>query len=278
MRIFVTGATGFVGGNVARDLAALGHAVVPGRRPSLTLEAPTIPEAVDAVVHCAAIASVAACDADPARAESINVTGSRTLAEEAARRGIPLVLTSTDLVFDGGAAPYGEDAPTSAPTLYGQTKARAERAVLDADPGHVVLRLALVVGAHDGAPGGFLAWLVDALRTRRPTALYTNQVRAPLFVGDVAPVAHAAVTRRLAGGVYHLASERGVTREDVGRAVARAFALPDDAIVPTALDRGPTLPALDDCTLDASKVRRALGIAFTPLDQALARVRAALSG
>lgn len=272
MRIFVTGATGLVGENVARDLEARGHAVVRATRDTFALEAPSLPADVDAVVHCAAIATVKDCDADPVRAQRLNVDATRALATESARRGIPLVFTSTDLVFDGGAAPYDEDAPPCPPTLYGRTKAAAERAVLDASPAHVVLRLALVVGAHRGRPGGFLAWLVDGLRARRPTPLYVNQIRAPLFAGDVAPVVDDALHGARAGGVYHLASATGLTREAIGRAVARAFGLDEAAIVPTHLERGPELPSIDDCTLRTTK----LGARFAPLDVALDRVGSAL--
>jgi len=270
VRIFVTGATGFVGENVARDLAARGHEVIGATRETFMLEAPTIPD-VEAVVHCAAIATVKDCEADPARAVRLNVDATRTLAREAARRGIPLVFTSTDLVFDGGDAPYAEDAPTSAPTLYGRTKADAERAVLEASADHAVLRLALVVGAHGGAPGGFLRWLVQGLRDRVRLPLYVNQRRAPLYAADIAPVVELVVDRRL-GGIHHLASERSLTREAIGRSAARAFDLPDDAIVPTTLDRGPDLPSVDDCALD-TRALRARGVTFTPLETALAFVR-----
>lgn len=272
MRVFVTGATGFVGENVARDLAARGHEVIAARRPDFVLEAPVIPAGVEAVVHCAALARVGDCERDPAAAERLNVDATRALALESAERAIPLVFTSTDLVFDGGAPPYDEEAPTSAPTVYGQTKVRAERAVLEADPRNVVLRLALVVGAHGGRPGGFLAWLVDGLARAEPLTLYENQRRAPLFVGDLAPVVEAALTGRLAGGVYHLASEPGVSREEIGHAVARAFRLPSGAIRGARLERGPGLPEVDDCTLRTTKIARAIGVSFTPLEAALARV------
>lgn len=267
----MTGATGFVGENVARDLGARGHEVIGATRETFALEAPTVPEGVEAVVHCAAIASVRACEADPERAERLNVEATQTLAIEARRRGIPLVFASTDLVFDGGAAPYEEDARPRPATVYGATKARAEAAVLEADARHAVVRLALVVGAHRGRPGGFLSWLVEALEARRPVPLFTNQLRAPLAVGDIGPAIDAVLARRL-GGVHHLASERGLTRDAIGRAVARALDLPGETIVPTRLDRGPALPPIDDCTLSTGATRRALGITFTPLDEALLRL------
>ncbi|MFO0682580.1 MAG: sugar nucleotide-binding protein [Sandaracinus sp.] len=288
MRILVTGGTGFVGANVARDLARSGHEVIATRHARapvaipgvawepLSLETPALPAHVEAVVHCAAIATVSACEADPARAERVNVEGTRRLALETAARGIPFVLASTDLVFDGSAPPYAErDVPTPA-SIYAHTKARAERAALEAHPHAHVLRLALVVGAHLDRAGGFLAWTLDALREGRALPLYTSQRRTPLFVGDVANVAEAACARRLAPGIYHLASEQTFTREEIGRLVARTFGLPEDAIVPTPFTRAGTL-VTDDTTLRIDALRAAIGFSPTPLAEALSRVRRSLA-
>lgn len=288
MRVLVTGGTGFVGANVAADLARRGHAVRAThhtRSPSalegvswapLSLESPSLPADVDAVVHCAAIATVRACDDDPARAERVNVDATRQLAAAAAARGIPFVLASTDLVFDGSAPPYAESDPPTPASTYAATKARAERAAIEARAGAVVLRLALVVGAHGERAGGFLAWTLEALRARRPLPLYTTQRRTPLYVGDVAAVAEAACTGRLAPGTYHLASDRAFSREEIGRLVARTFALSDDVIVPTPFTRGGAVVA-DDTTLRIDALRAAIGFSPTPLEVALERVRAAIT-
>jgi nucleoside-diphosphate-sugar epimerase len=116
-RYFVTGATGFVGGRVARALRSAGHQVVtivrdPARatelgalgveihraditeRPSLT--APM--RGVDGVFHLAAWYKVGARDIRPA--EKINVEGTRNVLETMRELGVPKgVYTSTLAVF-----------------------------------------------------------------------------------------------------------------------------------------------------------------------------------
>ena len=58
------------------------------------------------IVHCAAVSTLAAAQADPALARRVNVEATRLLAELAAQ--IPFVFFSTDLVFDGRKGNYAE--------------------------------------------------------------------------------------------------------------------------------------------------------------------------
>jgi nucleoside-diphosphate-sugar epimerase len=117
MKYFVTGATGFIGGRVARQLLAAGHEVsMLARTPSAahelvargvkahtgditdkeSLRAPMT--GVDGVFHIAAWYKIGARDVTPA--EAINVGGTRNVLEMMRELGIPKgVYTSTLTVF-----------------------------------------------------------------------------------------------------------------------------------------------------------------------------------
>src|SRR5262249_22452752 len=115
-----------------------------------------------AVIHAAALASVADCFRDPPRAARINTAATEHLARLSAAAGIRLVLVSTDLVFDGEHAPYTENAAPSPLSVYGRTKADAEQAAL-AWPGHVVARVSLLYGPSLSGKAGFFDLQVGAL-------------------------------------------------------------------------------------------------------------------
>jgi len=171
MRVLVTGASGLLGGAVARAVAAAGHEVrtfqrrpsgIPGiadSRGSVTDPA-AVADAVrgmDAVVHLAAKVSLAG---DPAEFERVNVGGTRNMLAAASRleSGEPVrfVQVSSPSVAHSGASIMGDGAlpadPGAARGDYARTKAEAELLALAADSTRlsvVAIRPHLVWGPGD---------------------------------------------------------------------------------------------------------------------------------
>ncbi|HEX5052765.1 MAG TPA: sugar nucleotide-binding protein [Planctomycetota bacterium] len=190
LRILVTGATGFLGPHAVAALRGAGHVVVTAARTAgdaaVDLCAPGMVAAVaqalapDVVLHLAAMARLADCEREPERAARTNAW----LPEQfAARFGSRLLHVSTDLVFDGRAAPYDEASPVAPLSVYGCSKAEGDERVR-ARGGRVV-RLPLLFGP-DAAGRGATAALRAAQAAGRPSALYTNEYRTPLHAADAA--------------------------------------------------------------------------------------------
>ena len=203
MRVFVTGASGFIGGAIVRQLAPRHTLLTMSRSPAgddavrklgaeavrcdlLTLVPGQLP-ACDAVVHCAAWVEPWGTREDYERA---NVEGTeRVLAAAKAAGARRFVHMSTEAVLWRGqhlrdvdeTHPY----PTSTPYLYAETKAEAERRVVAANtPGFetIVLRPRFVWGpgdrtlvpeAKEMVERGVFVWL-DGGRARTSTTHVAN--------------------------------------------------------------------------------------------------------
>jgi dihydroflavonol-4-reductase len=153
VRVYVSGATGFVGGHVAQVLREQG-ADVRDERVDL-LDPPALELAVegcDAVVHVAALYSY---DADPGEIERVNVAGTRNVLDAAARQGVSRVLFTSTAGTCGpvsGRSASEEDEPPAweLAVPYKRTKLAAE--VLAREAGAVIVNPTTPVGPGDGKP------------------------------------------------------------------------------------------------------------------------------
>ena len=163
MLIAVTGASGFVGGCIARALAANGHRVTSyGRRPLAAVRSslpdyhawdiargPIAASHVDAVIHCAAM--VGDWGAGGAY-HAVNVRGTHAVLESFASADRFIHVSTTSVYSDDvPVVNVDEDAPIGdcAHSAYGRSKAEAERVLLTAGRPVIVLRPHVVYGPGD---------------------------------------------------------------------------------------------------------------------------------
>jgi len=262
-RLLVTGGSGYLGGEVVRRAAPAGwEAVGTSFRASgglhLDVRDPQAVAAVvaevrpDAVVHTAYVQ-------DGPDARATNVDGSANVAAAAARAGARLVHISTDLVFAGDAGrPYREDDAAEPVIDYGRAKAAAERMVAAADPGAVLVRTSLIYGGE--ALSGHERRILDVVDGRADLAFFTDELRCPVRVGDLAD-ALLVLARTPAAGPLHLAGAEGVSRHEFACLVASAHGRRSDHLrTTTSAEVAPERPR--DCRLDCGRARELLGIAL----------------
>jgi dTDP-4-dehydrorhamnose reductase len=288
MRVLVTGASGLLGGRLATLLSetydvtgGVGRGEAPPGISPLHIELPggrgleRVLDAArpDAVLHSAAIADPDRCERSPDEARAVNVLGSRAIAGYCARRGLPLVAISTDLVFAGDAAPYREEAPPRPIQVYGLTKALAEEEILGAHPGAAVARVSLVVGRGHGGRRTATEQIARGLASGNRLRLYTDQFRTPIDDRSIASAVAALLERRI-GGRFHLGGALRMSRLEIGLAVAAFLGLPESLLEGVRSDASPQ-GALrpKDVTLDSTRTREALGWEPRPLEMALAEGR-----
>lgn len=288
--LLVTGAAGFLGDALCRELLSRGRRVVGTSRDGAGAPEGVEPARLElsdgglagaelvrrlrpaAVVHLAAMADADACARDPAGAQRVNAEATGALARAAAEVGARFVYTSTDLVFDGTRAPYGEDDPPSPLGPYMATKAAGEGEALAASPSALVVRVALLYGRGRGRRGCFTDQLVRRLSAGDEVRLFTDQRRTPLLVDDAATFL-ALLLERGAVGRVHLAGPERVSRYEHGLAIARALGLDATRCVPSRMADQPALsPRPADVSLRIDRLVELCGRAPAGVKEACARL------
>jgi dTDP-4-dehydrorhamnose reductase len=255
VKLLVTGGAGYLGSELCRQAVDRGFDVLATRfrtpppygtavhldvRDAAAAERVLMRHGPEVVVHTAYVQD------GPAMAETI-VRGSHAIAVAAHRSGARLIQLSTDLVFDGEqGAPYTEEAEPRPVMAYGAAKLEAERLVLRAHPGALLVRTSLLYGK----PGG----PQEALALQDGAELYTDEIRCPTLVDEL-----AAALLVLAGlgvsGPLHVAAPEAVSRYEFARLLRAAAGADPDGVRSAQSPRG---RRARNVALDSSKAARQL--------------------
>jgi dTDP-4-dehydrorhamnose reductase len=182
----------------------------------------------DAIIHTAAATPALGQPVAEETFWQVNVMGTLALARWAVDAGSRLVHVSSDAVFGGREQPYTEADPPAPINPYGASKAAAEAVVQALCPAAAWVRTSLIYGAHE--PDHSLRMARDFLTGERQGALFTDEIRCPVFVDDLARGLLMLAESDLRGPL-HLAGAEALSRYDFGAALLR-WAGDDPAALP----------------------------------------------
>ena len=274
----VTGASGYLGRRVVRRAAVLGRVYsFVHRAPESVSENVFIVDVGDrdavldivgrlrptAIIHTAAVNPGQGDDAEMMR---VNAGGSRNVAEAALAVGARLVAVSTDIVHDGLAGPYGDDAPPTPINAYGRSKAAGEAAVLEIDPSAVVVRTSLMYGLDEMDRG--TAGFADRIKRGEEVNLFSDVLRNPVHVVTLAD-ALLRLTQLEYSGVLNIAGQQAMSREKFGIRMLDFWGVATEGLVRPVLaaEISDSIPL--DVRLDSDRAEKLLRMTFPGVNEVL---------
>jgi len=283
MKVFVTGVTGQLGYDVARELAERGHRVVgSGGRPAETAsgsvpyiqlditDRKAVEETIaelhpDAIIHCAAWTAVDAAENEENRdkVDRINHLGTKYVAEAARAADAKMMYISTDYVFDGrGERPWEADDRCFAPlNVYGKSKLDGEIAVASTLSRFFIVRIAWVFGVNGK---NFIRTMINVGKTHDTVRVVNDQIGTPTYTKDLSRLlADMIETEKY--GYYHATNEGGfISWYEFCCEIYRQYGLPTKVIPVTTAEYGLSKAARPhNSRLDKSKLTEA-GFARLP--------------
>ena len=233
MKVFVTGVGGQLGHDVMNELHKRGYEGVGSdlapaysgiqdgsavtTTPYVSLDI-TDAEAVskvlsemkpDAVIHCAGWTAVDAAEDEDKQAlvRSINVDGTRYIAEACKALDCKMLYLSTDYVFNGqGETPWTPDCKSyAALNVYGQSKLDGELAVANTLSKYFVVRIAWVFGLNGN---NFVKTMLNIGKKFDTLRVVNDQIGTPTYTYDLARLLVDMVETEKYG-YYHATNEGG---------------------------------------------------------------------
>ncbi|MFE3518664.1 SDR family oxidoreductase [Streptomyces sp. NPDC059166] len=256
MRIFVTGASGWIGSAVVPELIDAGHQVVGLARSESSAAALTEAgaEVVRGTVDDLGVLREAAAAADGvihlAFKHDIAFSGDFRGAAEADRRAVdafgevlagtgrPLVIASGLAGLAGGRVATEQDMPEvdGSPTSVRAATSQAALALAERGVRSVVVRLAPT--CHGEGDPGFVASLVAVARAKGVSAYIGDGANrwAAVHRLDAARLFRLAVEKAPAGTVLHGVAEEGVALRDIAEVIGRHLGIPVTTVAPEAAE------------------------------------------
>lgn len=210
MKVFVTGANGQLGYDVIKRLESEGIDCVGTDIESLDITNEKQVKKViseynpDVVIHCAAYTAVDKAEDEKELCYSVNVLGTKYIAQACKETDTKMLYISTDYVFDGeGDQPFEVTDKPNPINYYGQTKYEGELEVRNILEKYFIVRISWVFGINGN---NFVKTMLKLGKEREEISVVADQIGSPTYTYDLAELLIEMIKTNKYG-IYHATNE-----------------------------------------------------------------------
>ena len=216
-------------------------------------------QGIDVIVNCAAYTNVDKAETDVELAELLNAKSPENLAIVMKEAGGLLVHISTDYVFGKEVynTPCREDMVGTPTGVYGITKLRGERNILDTGCRSIIIRTAWLYSEFGK---NFVKTMLNLTATRPELKVVFDQVGTPTYAYDLAQ-AIVSILKAPKTGIYNYSNEGVCSWYDFAKMIAEYSGQTQCNIQPCHSDDFPSpvkRPAYS--VLDKTKIKETFGV------------------
>lgn len=247
MKILITGANGYVGTGLVKNLYLEEHVIIPvgfdagcKQGSFYNLDLTDMPKTCsyianvrpDVIIHLAGNKDVIKCESDKMFSRQINYEMSKNIVEQCALGKIRLIYISTDYVFNGADGPFSELSCPVPATQYGKDKLAIESFVRGTLSEYAIVRSAGVFGLKKD----FVETVIKTLMQGSVFRAYTNLKNSPTFIKDLSSMLRIIITNKKYTGIFHCAGPESLSRYDFALKIAKVFGFEKNLIVSEKLN------------------------------------------
>jgi dTDP-4-dehydrorhamnose reductase len=190
----------------------------------------------DVLIHAAAFTNPNLCEISKELAWTVNVQGTRNIAEVCSEIDAKMIYVSSNYIFDGKQGNYDEYDIPNPVSFYGATKLKGENAVKIFDLNYTIVRTTPYGWSIVQDKPNFATWSINKLKNKEIIFALTDQYNSPILTTDCAKTL-GVIIEKDAKGIYNIAGPERINRYDFTKKLAKIFGLNDHFIEPLTCEQ-----------------------------------------
>jgi len=188
--------------------------------------------APDIVFHTAAITNVDLCEQEKKLATKINVIGTNNVVDACKKTQSKIVYLSTAAVFDGTKNEYFENDAPSPTSVYGQTKLKGEKIILESKLEYLILRTDQPYGwSEKWQHTNSVLRVVNSLTKKNQFKEIIDWYNTPTYIPDIIKTMNNLINYEKTG-IYHVVGNDFLNRFEWALKIAEEFGLNKNLLIP----------------------------------------------